>query len=69
MADCELCTSCFFFNEVFSEMSCTMEYLKNKYCNGDFTQCTRFRISISYGRNNVPTYIYPNDFLEIPNTH
>jgi len=49
-------------------MSQTMKYLKDKYCNGEFTKCTRFRISMYYGRDNVPTYIYPNDFFEIPNT-
>ena len=69
MANCKLCASCFFFNELVSDMSQTMKYLKDKYCNGEFTKCTRFRISMSYGRDNVPTYIYPNDFMEISNTY
>lgn len=63
MADCELRSSCFFYNDAVTEMSYTVEYLRNKYCNGDFTKCTRFRISESFGSNAVPTYIYPNDFV------
>ena len=68
MASCKLCDSCFFLNELFTDMSQTMKSLRDKYCNGEFTKCTRFRISMSYGTDKVPTYIYPNDFLEIQNT-
>ena len=63
MANCEYFSSCFFFNEMALDMPSTTDYLKDKYCNGVFNECTRFRISKSYGICNVPTYIYPNDSL------
>ena len=65
MASCELCTSCFFFNEQVANMPQVMGDLRDKYCNGDFTNCARFKISKSCGGDKVPLYIYPNGFYEI----
>ncbi len=62
MAVCELCSSCFFFKEASSEESYRMTELVDKYCNDNFRTCIRFRISMLYGSDSVPTYIYPNDF-------
>ena len=64
MAQCELCGSCFFFNEQASEMPHTAAYLKDKYCKRDFAGCARFLVSKSYGKDRVPTYLYPNDIYE-----
>jgi hypothetical protein len=62
MATCEYHTSCLFFNKMVKEMPHT-EQLRDKYCNGKFSECARFKISRSYGMFNVPTFIFPNDFL------
>ena len=64
MDRCELHTSCFFFNEQVSNMPQIMGHLRDKYCNGDFANCARFKISQSCGRDKVPTYIYPNGLFE-----
>jgi hypothetical protein len=39
MAACDLRDSCFFFNYGLSGMKRTSEFLRFKYCKGDFTKC------------------------------
>jgi hypothetical protein len=64
MADCDLLSSCFFYNHELAEMPCTYRYLMNKYCNGDFTKCARFVYSRNFGRSDVPKSLFPNDFYD-----
>ena len=64
MANCEYCTSCFFFTQLVGDMPHSTDYLRDKYCNGDFNECARFKISKSYGMDNVPPHIFPDDFCE-----
>jgi hypothetical protein len=64
MAHCDLCNSCFFFNEQKLDMPRTAEFLKDKYCKRDFAGCARFLVSKSYGKDRVPESLYPNDTFE-----
>ncbi len=61
MPRCNLSNSCFFFNEMSAELPRTMEYLSNKYCEGNFMECARFILARIYGEHNVPTYLYPDE--------
>jgi len=65
MANCELSASCFFLNVLVSDKSQTMIYLKDKYCNGESAKCG----SGFTGRMAGAAFIYPSDFIDIPNTH
>ncbi len=67
MAHCNLYSSCFFYNELITDMPHATEYMKDQYCHANYTNCTRFLISEKYGMDKVPTYIYPNDIFCAPN--
>jgi hypothetical protein len=67
MTICDIRGSCFFFNEQGTGMPHTTEYLKERYCRGDFTECAIYRVSGSFGKEHVPRYLYPNDMLETLN--
>jgi hypothetical protein len=45
----------------------TTEYLRDKNCRGDFTECALCKIAKSYGTENVPTYLYPNERFDAHN--
>ena len=64
MDSCELHKTCFFFNDAFSNMPQILGPLREKYCNGNFAICSRYKISQTIGRDMVPTYLYPNGFFE-----
>ncbi len=67
MAYCDLLSTCFFYNEQASDLpSTTAEYLRYKYCRGCYVKCAIFRVSNQFGQDNVPTYFYPDDFVELP---
>ena len=62
MATCEYRTSCGFFNKMVAGMPNTIDDLRDKYCNGDFSKCARFMISKTRGIDNVPDNLSPNSF-------
>ncbi len=64
MANCDLLSSCFFYNHELADMPCTYRHLMNKYCCGDFTKCARFVYSRNFGRNEVPKSLFPNEFYD-----
>ncbi len=64
MAQCNLSGSCVFFNNGLSEMPCTTECLKEKYCWGDYTECALFIVANTYGRDKRSRFLSPNDLLE-----
>lgn len=41
----------------------TAGQLRDRYCNGNYTECVRFMLAQRYGMDKVPTYIYPNDIF------
>lgn len=66
MACCDLRHACFFFNKLEKDMPLTTDYLRRLYClGGHHKECVRYRIAASYGSDNVPKYLYPNDLFEI----
>jgi hypothetical protein len=42
-------------------MPCTADYLRNRYCDGSFTECARFIIYTKYGMDKVPKFLFPDD--------
>jgi hypothetical protein len=60
MADCPLLPGCLFFNDKMPDTSGLGGMYKKKYCQGDNTQCARYSIVKSVGREKVPTNLYPN---------
>lgn len=61
MTPCELSDSCIFFNDKMPDMPDVADYLKDKYCRLHFEKCARFRIYKDFGRENVPTSLFPNE--------
>jgi hypothetical protein len=64
MANCNLLSSCFFYNNELAEMPCTYRFLMNKYCYGDFAKCARFVYSRNFGRSDVPKSLFPNEVYD-----
>jgi hypothetical protein len=65
MASCDLCYRCFFFNEpLIDNLSSNAEFLREKYCAGDFAECAIYNLAKSGGIEKVSGYVYPDDFLE-----
>ena len=63
MAQCKLYASCFFYNDLVADMPHSTEHLREKYCEGDFNECARFKIAQLHGQDYVPKYMFPNDLL------
>jgi hypothetical protein len=60
MADCEVLKGCIFFNDKMTEYPTAAEFLKNKYCRGDNSQCARWMVLKALGRERVPKDLFPN---------
>ena len=45
MPDCELLSTCPFFNDKMQDMSEMTEILKESYCRGNYTWCGRYMVS------------------------
>ncbi len=61
MTVCELCDTCLFFNDKMPDMPAVANFLKDKYCRGNFETCARYRIYQEFGRCNVPSGLFPNE--------
>lgn len=64
MADCKFLKGCIFFNDqmpVESEMGATY---KKQYCLGDSSNCARYMVATSVGREKVPGNLYPDMKIE-----
>lgn len=61
MAECPLIEKCIFFNDKMASMPVTSNMLKRQYCEGDNTQCARYMVFSSMGREHVPGDLFPND--------
>lgn len=57
---CQLLESCQFFKNL-EGFPKTAEYIKTKLCRGQYESCSRFRVYVNYGRENVPFYLDPSD--------
>ena len=60
MSDCELLAGCIFFNDKMADMPSTAEIIKIRYCRGDSSDCARFVVCKSIGREKVPQDLFPN---------
>ncbi len=61
MANCDLLSTCDFFNNIMPDLPATSEYLKNKYCKGIYCDCARYRVCKEYGRDKVPKGLFPQE--------
>jgi len=60
MADCELLTTCIFFNDHMTEMPTMSTIMKQRYCKGSNSQCARYMVFRNLGREAVPGDLYPS---------
>ena len=61
MADCELLSSCLFFNDQLANMPDMADLMKEKYCRGDNSICARYKVFRALGADKVPRGLYPID--------
>jgi hypothetical protein len=61
MANCELIAGCIFFNDKMSDYPAAADFLKNKYCQEDYSKCARYVVCKAFGRERVPRDLFPND--------
>lgn len=59
MAICEYSSSCFFFTRKLVDMPHSADFFREKFCNGEFGTCARFKLSRSVGIENVPDSLPP----------
>lgn len=60
METCEKLAKCPFYQGNMSMDSGLGSMYKRKYCEGDKTQCARYRIATTVGPEFVTNHIYPN---------
>ncbi len=60
MAVCQILPACIFFREKMQNMPGTTAFFKVKYCQGENTNCARYMVLVSCGRENVPADLFPN---------
>ena len=59
MTNCEYSNLCFFYNKKIDDMPKTYEYIKSKFCDGNFCECERYKLSKSLGIEKVPDDMLP----------
>lgn len=60
MSDCICLPRCPFFNDKMANMPGTAAIIKKNYCQGDNSNCARYMVFKSLGREAVPIDLYPN---------
>ncbi len=65
MADCELISSCVFYDNVVHGFPATADYLINKYCKGSYWECARYKIYMVHGRDKVPKGLFPQENINL----
>ncbi len=61
MSDCTCLSACPFFLGKMANMPSMSEMLKQRYCHGDWEKCARYRVFAEFGRENVPSDLFPNE--------
>ncbi len=61
MEECELLSSCIFFNDKMADMPATAEMMKKRLCRSNKLGCARYTVSEQLGRAKVPPDLYPHD--------
>ncbi|MDD2366793.1 MAG: hypothetical protein PHN84_11570 [Desulfuromonadaceae bacterium] len=60
MSDCNLTSTCPFFNDRMSNKPATAELIKSMYCKDDFNNCARMVVAKALGRDKVPVDLLPS---------
>ncbi|HHW28039.1 MAG TPA: hypothetical protein GXX21_00580 [Syntrophomonadaceae bacterium] len=58
--ECENLKKCPFYNDKMDIESGLGQLYKRRYCEGDKTQCARYKVFQTLGREFVPVDLYPN---------
>ncbi len=61
MEECDLLSSCIFFNDKMADMPATAEMMKNRLCRSNKLGCARYLVCQQLGRAEVPLDLYPHD--------
>jgi len=65
MANCENLEFCPFFQDRMEKKSVLTYVYKQRFCNGDASECARY-VAIKYlGKGNFPTDLYPNEMARV----
>lgn len=59
MPDCEILSTCIFFNDKMNNAPDMAEYQKKKYCISDKSKCARYKVYRALGREKVPKDLFP----------
>ena len=60
MSDCECLKGCPFFNGKMDDTKGIGAIYKKKYCLGENSECARFMVAKSLGKEKVPATMFPN---------
>jgi hypothetical protein len=61
MANCECLAGCIFFNDKMAKKPATADIMKKRYCQGDSSNCARYIIRQTLGKEKVPADLFPGD--------
>lgn len=64
MTPCEYQSSCTYYNILKGKSPAILQYIKEEYCDSQYTECARFMVSKVHGQNHVPKYLFPEDIQE-----
>jgi hypothetical protein len=60
MAECVCLSGCPFFNDRMKGLEAVKDSMKKRYCLGDSSNCARYMIFKSLGKEKVPADLVPN---------
>lgn len=58
---CECLETCPFFHDRMKNMPTMASVLKQQYCLGDWSACARCMVFIEFGREAVPSDLFPDE--------
>ncbi|NWF75336.1 MAG: hypothetical protein HXY53_01955 [Nitrospirae bacterium] len=65
--DCECLKNCPFFNDKMANMPATAQMYKKRYCLDNNSECARYIVFKTLGRDKVPIDLFPNDLKKAKN--
>ena len=60
MSECELISTCPFFNGKLQGNAARIEDLKQKYCRSNNLNCARYMVANALGRDYMPPDLFPD---------
>lgn len=64
MDTCGFRMSCVFYNDLKERRPVTLGYIKEEYCDSNYSLCARFMVYKARGPCNVSKYLFPEDIHE-----